>query len=160
MRMIAPVLLGVQSGSMIGYLAQHAFGRYDLPLPTGTAPRALPTGTDPARPPRAATSRASASSSPTSTRSKREWSLPRDDLRFAVALHEVVRAAERSVPWVRSELVRLAVEYVSSYEIDPAAFESEFGMIDPSDPASMEAMTSQPRARARRHAVTTPGDHA
>ena len=34
MSMLAPALLGVQAGSMIGYLAQHALGRYDLPLPT------------------------------------------------------------------------------------------------------------------------------
>ena len=38
LRVIAPALLGVQAGSMIGYLAQHAFGRYDLPLPTGAPP--------------------------------------------------------------------------------------------------------------------------
>jgi len=147
MRMIAPVLLGVQSGSMIGYLAQHAFGRYDLPLPTGR----LPTGPAPS----GATTSEGAPTNGGDEPSlcfvvsnidafEQEWSLPRDDLRFAVALHEVVRAAERSVPWVRSELVRLAVEYVSSYEIDPGAFESEFGMIDPSDPASIEAMTSNP----------------
>ena len=43
LRMVAPALLGVQAGSMIGYLAQHAFGRYDLPLPTG----ALPDGDEP-----------------------------------------------------------------------------------------------------------------
>ena len=35
--LLAPALLGVQAGSMIGYLAQHALGRYDLPLPTGPA---------------------------------------------------------------------------------------------------------------------------
>jgi putative hydrolase len=136
LKMIAPVLLGVQAGSMIGYLAQHAFGRYDLPLPTGGPP----TGTAP-----------DGGDEPSLVfvvsnidAFEREWSLPRDDLRFAVALHEVVRAAVRSVPWVRSELVRLAVEYVSSYEIDPASFESEFGMLDPSDPESMQAMTSHP----------------
>jgi putative hydrolase len=121
---------------MIGYLAQHAFGRYDLPLPTGPAPTAdtAQGGDEPSL--HFVVSNIDAF--------EREWSLPRDDLRFAVALHEVVRAAERSVPWVRSELVRLAVDYVSSYEIDPEAFESEFGMLDPSDPAAMEEMTSHP----------------
>ena len=62
------------------------------------------------------------------------WSLPRDDLRFYVALHEVVHAAVRSVPWVRGRLVRLAVDYVSSYEIDPCAFEAEFGDDRPAGP--------------------------
>ena len=38
--MLAPVLLGVQAGSMIGYLARHALGRYDLPLPDLRRPRA------------------------------------------------------------------------------------------------------------------------
>ncbi len=141
LKMITPVLLGVQAGSMIGYLAQHAFGRYDLPLPTGQLPTGqLPTG-----------GQSDGGDDPSLVfvvsnidTFERAWSLPRDDLRFAVALHEVVRAAVRSVPWVRSELVRLAVEYVSSYEIDPASFESEFGMLDPSDPEAMAAMTEHP----------------
>jgi len=38
--MLAPLLLGVQAGSMVGYLAQHALGRYDLPLPTDDEPTA------------------------------------------------------------------------------------------------------------------------
>ena len=39
---------------------------------------------------------------------------------------------------------RLAIEFVSNYEIDPTAFEEEFGTIDPSDPASL-----RPCGRAR-----------
>src|SRR5262249_18724563 len=79
MSMLAPALLGVQAASMIGSLAQHALGRYDLPLPTSDAPSLtfvvenLDTF-------------------------ESEWSLPRDDLRFYVALHETVHAAMRSVP--------------------------------------------------------------
>ncbi|MEX1008472.1 MAG: zinc-dependent metalloprotease [Acidimicrobiia bacterium] len=130
LRMVAPALLGVQAGSMIGYLAQHAFGRYDLPLPTG----ALPDGDEPSL----------CFVVPNVDGFEEEWTLPRDDLRFYLALHEVVHAAERSVPWVRARLLRLAVDYVSSYEIDPAAFEAEFGTIDPSDPASFESMTASP----------------
>lgn len=130
LRMVAPALLGVQAGSMIGYLAQHAFGRYDLPLPTG----ALPDGDEPSL----------CFVVPNVDGFEEEWTLPRDDLRFYLALHEVVHAAERSVPWVRARLLRLAVDYVSSYEIDPTAFEAEFGTIDPSDPASFESMTASP----------------
>src|SRR5207244_3875711 len=54
-------------------------------------------------------------------------------------------AAVRSVPWVRGCLVRLAIEYVSSYEIDSGAFESEFGDIDPSDPESLQYMAANPQ---------------
>jgi putative hydrolase len=130
LRMVAPALLGVQAGSMIGYLAQHAFGRYDLPLPTG----ALPDGDEPSL----------CFVVPNVDGFEAEWTLPRDDLRFYLTLHESVHAAERSVPWVRARLLRLAVEYVSSYEIDPSAFEAEFGTLDPSDPASFESMTASP----------------
>ena len=70
--------------------------------------------------------------------------MPRDDLRFYVALHETVHAATRSVPWVRERLVELATQYVSSYEIDPSAFEAEFGMIDPQDPESLQRLTESP----------------
>jgi putative hydrolase len=129
-RVMAPALLGVQAGSMIGYLAQHALGRYDLPLPTG----ATPEGDDPSL----------VFVVPNIDAFEDAWSLPRDDLRFYLAIHEVVHAAERSVPWVRSRLVRLATEYVSTYEIDPMAFQAEFGDIDPSDPSSFEAITASP----------------
>ncbi len=130
LRMVAPALLGVQAGSMIGYLAQHAFGRYDLPLPTGRPP----DGDEPSL----------MFVVPNVDRFETEWELPRDDLRFYLALHEVVHAAERSVPWVRARLLRLALDYVSSYEVDPAAFEAEFGAIDPTDPSSFEAITASP----------------
>jgi putative hydrolase len=125
MSMLAPALLGVQAGSMIGYLAQHALGRYDLPLPTSDAPSLcfVVENID---------------------TFESEWSLPRDDLRFYVALHETVHAATRSVPWVRERLVELATQYVSSYEIDPSAFEAEFGMIDPQDPESLQRLTENP----------------
>ncbi len=133
--LLAPALLGVQAGSMIGYLAQHALGRYDLPLPTGPAPTDRAPGGD-------APSLCFVVSNIDAFES--EWSLPRDDLRFYVALHEAVHAATRSVPWVRGRLVQLAVDYVSSYEIDPSAFEAEFGMIDPEDPEAMQRMTESP----------------
>jgi putative hydrolase len=133
--MLAPALLGVQAGSMIGYLSQHALGRYDLPLPTGPAPTDANAGGD----------------APTLTfvvanidEFEAAWSLTREDLRFYIALHEVVHAGIRSVPWVRSRLVRLSVEYASNYEIDPYAFEREFGDIDPADPESLQRMAGDP----------------
>jgi putative hydrolase len=134
--MIAPVLLGVQAGSMVGYLSQHALGRYDLPLPTGPLPTTTkPGGDEPSL----------CFVVPNIDAFEAEWELPRDDVRFYVALHEVVHAGLRSVPWIRSRLVQLAADYVSAYRVDVNAFEAEFGMIDPSDPASVQAMTDDPR---------------
>lgn len=123
--MLAPLLLGVQAGSMVGYLARHALGRYDLPLPTSDEPSLcfnvanLDGFAD-------------------------DWSLERTDLRFYVAIHEVVHAGARSVPWVRKRLVDLAVEYVSAYEVDPAILEVRFGDIDPADPSSLQELAEHP----------------
>ncbi|MGZ4691442.1 MAG: zinc-dependent metalloprotease [Acidimicrobiia bacterium] len=123
--MLAPLLLGVQAGSMVGFLAQHALGRYDLPLPTDDEPSL-------------------AFVVPNLVAFEDAWSIERRDLRFTVAIHEVVHAAMRSVPWVRERLVRLAVEYVSAYEVDPRAFEERFGEIDPNDPTSFAGIAEHP----------------
>lgn len=125
--MMAPVLLGVQAGSMIGFLAQHALGRYDLPLPTSDRPTL-------------------AFVAPNLEAFAKAWSLPDEDLRFAVAIHEAVRAAQRSVGWVQDRLVRLAVEYVSEYALDPDVFEEQFGDVDPRDPESLAAVAERPDA--------------
>jgi putative hydrolase len=124
---LAPVLLGVQAGSMIGYLAQHALGRYDLPLPADDAPSLSFV-------------------IPNLDAFEQEWSMSRTDLRFYVAVHEVLHAAQRLVPWVQKRLVQLATEYVGAYELDPAAFESRFGDIDPANPESLAEIAQQPEA--------------
>jgi len=123
--MLVPLLLGMQAGSMVGYLAQHALGRYDLPLPTADEPSLcfVVRNID---------------------EFESDWSLDRTDLRFYVAIHEVVHAAERSVPWVRQRLLDLATEYVAAYEVDPTALSIRFGDLDPSDPSSLQALTDHP----------------
>ncbi len=123
--MLAPLLLGVQAGSMIGYLAQHALGRYDLPLPAADEPSLCFVV-------------------PNIDQFEEAWSLERSDLRFTVALHEVVHAATRSVPWVRERMVDLATAYVSAYEVDPAVLSERFGDIDPSNPESLQGLAERP----------------
>ena len=68
----------------------------------------------------------------------------RADLRFYLAVHEVVHAATRSVPWVRNLLVALSTEYVSAYNLDPGLLESRLGSLDPSDPQAFETLAAQP----------------
>jgi len=121
MQQFVPVLLGAWAGTMIGHLSHHALGQYDLPLPL--------TG-DPALQFVVRNVDAFAE----------EWSLPADELRYALALREVVHGAQRSVPWVRDRLVRLASEYVGAYEMRMEAFGDAFGEIDPMNPGSMESL--------------------
>lgn len=124
--MLAPALLGLQAGSMVGYLARHALGRYDLPLPTPDAPSLTFVASH-------------------IDEFEQAWSLPRADLRFTLAVHEVVHAAIRSVPWARDRLVALSSEYVRGYHLDLHALEERFGALDPANPESFEALASRPQ---------------
>ncbi|MBJ7382718.1 MAG: zinc-dependent metalloprotease, partial [Acidimicrobiia bacterium] len=127
MKMIAPILLGTQAGSMIGSLARNALGRYDLPLPTSDAP------------------------GPTFVLAnllefESEWSIEPQDLRLYIALHEAVHTSIRCRPWVQSALARIANEYVSGFDIDVARLEEQFGGLDPTNPESIAAAAEQPDA--------------
>ena len=123
MQQLMPLLLGLWSGSMIGLLSHRALGQFDLPFPLEGAPTLLFVV-------------------PNIDAFAQEWSLPGDELRHALALREVVHGAQRSVPWVRERLVRLASEYVGAYEVNPHAIEEQLGDtgFDPTDPSSMDAM--------------------
>jgi putative hydrolase len=123
MSTLLPLLIGVWAGSMIGQLAHHALGQYDLPLPLHGPPTQ-----------RFVVRNVEAFGA--------EWELPADELRYALALREVVHGAQRSVPWVREELERLAVAFVGAYEVRPDALQEQLGDIDLSDPsASMASFT-------------------
>jgi len=122
---LAPLLFGVQAGSMLGALAQHALGRYDWPLPESDAPTVAFVATN-------------------LDAFEAAWSLAPTDLRFYLALHEVVHAAQRNVPWVRERLVRLATEYVSAYDLDTDALGEVFGDLDPTDPEAIQRLTEHP----------------
>ncbi len=118
MQQLVPLLLGTWAGSMIGSLAHQALGQYDLPLPLAGEPALLFVVRN-------------------VDDFAEEWSLPIDELRYSLALREVVHGAERSVPWVRDRLVRLASAYVGGYEVQTSALEEQFGNFDMNDPSSM-----------------------
>jgi len=117
MQTVGPVVIGVQAGTMIGFLAQSSLALYDLPLPLSREPRLT-----------FVLSNIDAFAE--------AWSLPPDDLRFVLALRETVHAAQRSVPWVRERLLHLSCEYVSAYRFDPGALEAQLASVDLSDPES------------------------
>jgi putative hydrolase len=119
--MMMPLLLGVWSGSMIGLLSHRALGQFDLPLPLDGSPTLLFV-------------------SPNVDAFAEEWSLPVDELRYALALREVVHGAQREVKWVRERLVRLASAYVGAYELQPDALDDQLQGFDPSNLSSFEAL--------------------
>jgi putative hydrolase len=125
MSMLGPVLLGAQTGSMIGYLAQYALGSYDLPLPSVDPPRVTFVA-------------------PNIDRFADAWSLEPREVRMAVAITETVRAAQRTRPWVRERLVQIAHDYVGAFALDPRAFDEAFGDVDPTDSDAMARLAQRP----------------
>jgi putative hydrolase len=121
MQSLVPLMLGGWAGAMIGLLSHHALGQYDLPLPLSTPPELL-----------FVVSRVDEFAE--------EWAIPVDELRYALALREVVHGAQRSVPWIRQRLLQLSSDYVGAYEIRPDAFDIRLEGLDLSDPASMQGL--------------------
>lgn len=124
-KMLGPVLLGMQSGFMLGHLSRRALGQYDLPLPRLPADQLLvvPANMD-----------AFAD----------QWSLPGDDLRMWVCLQEVTHHAVLGRPHVRARLENLIDEYVSRFEVDPEALEASLGNLDPTDAAGLQNLLGNP----------------
>ena len=124
-KLLGPVLLGMQSGFMLGHLARRALGQYDMPLPRLPADQLLvvPANLD-----------AFAD----------QWSLAPDDLRLWVCLHEVTHHAVLGRPHVRARLEELINEYVRGFEVDPAALEASLGNLDPTDAAGLQAVLGNP----------------
>ena len=135
-KLLGPVLLGMQSGFMLGHLARRALGQYGLPLPRLPADQLLvvPANLD-----------AFAD----------QWSLVADDLRLWVCLHEVTHHAVLGRPHVRRRLEDLINEYVSRFEVDPAALEASLGDLDPTDAAGLQAVLGNPETLLG--AVRSPG---
>lgn len=124
---LGPLLLGVQSGFMVGRLAQQVLGQHDLLLPLDEAPRP-------------------ALIVPNVDAFHQAWSLPEDDFRFFVALQEAARTRIMGRPWLRRRLVELTTEYVSSYRVDPSALEARLGELDMTDPSALENLLSDSEA--------------
>jgi coenzyme F420 biosynthesis associated uncharacterized protein len=119
MQAFSPVMLGMTAGSMLGHLARRSLGQYDLPIPRPSTDELLIVLAN-------------------VDEFGREWSLPEDDLRLWVCVHEVTHHAVLSVPHVRDRLQSLLREYVAGFEPDSGSFESKLGELEMSDLSGMD----------------------
>jgi putative hydrolase len=105
MAAMAPAMLGMAVGSMVGQLALRAFGQYDLLLPR-----------DPRQPVRIVAANIDTFAE--------EWSLPVSDMRMWVLIHELCAHTILSVPHIHDELLDCVQSHVRAFRPDPsAAFE-------------------------------------
>jgi putative hydrolase len=122
---VAPLLLGMQAGSMVGHLAIRAMGQYDLPVP---------------RPPSDELLFVPATIDGFAT----DWSLPLNDVRLWVCLHEITHHAVLSRPHVRARLEELLTAYAGSFDSSGSAIEDRLGGFDPTDLAALQETFSNP----------------
>ncbi|MEO6126438.1 MAG: zinc-dependent metalloprotease [Ilumatobacteraceae bacterium] len=116
-QMMAPAMLGMAIGSMVGRLGKRAFGQYDLPIP-----RAAAAGGRPANQVSLVPSTVDAFA--------QDWSLPRDSMRLWVLAHELTTHAVFSVEHIREGLSQLVRAHVAAFQPDPSAVAEKLGSLD------------------------------
>lgn len=104
---MAPMMAGITTGTMVGRLAVRSLGSYDLPIPR-TDQQLLVVA-------------------PNVEAFAAEWSLPVDDLRLWVCLHEAVHHALFGIPHVREAVTDLLRRHAGGFRSDPAALEDSLG---------------------------------
>ncbi len=130
MGMMTPMLVGMAAGSMVGHLATTSFGTYDLPIPRPPSDELIVVGRN-------------------VDEFAADWSLPDDDLRLWVCVHELTHHAVLGLPHVRGRLDDLLNRYAAGFEADPNALEERFGQFDLSDAegmAGLQSMFNDPEA--------------
>jgi putative hydrolase len=109
-KMLAPAIMGMSVGSMVGSLARRAFGIYDLPIP---------------REPQAMSLVAS-----TIDGFAGQWEIPLDEMRLWVLTHELTGFTLFSAPHVSGHIAALVRQHAAGFRPDPAALTDKLGSLD------------------------------
>jgi len=115
---MTPLLMGAQVGAVLGALGQRVLGQYELPLPRADQPALLFVV-------------------PNIAAFENEWSLPPDEFRAWVAMHETTHAFDLGRPWVREHFLGLVREVAGALEFDLAAIQDRLEGLDLSDPQKL-----------------------
>jgi putative hydrolase len=119
MQPLGPALIGMQMGSVTGFMSRRVLGGFDVGLPAGE-------------------SEVISFVVPNVEEFAAEHSLDLRQTRLWVALHEVTHQAEFAVPWVREHLLMLMHSFVDGLEADPADFGRRIEGLQ--DPAALQEM--------------------
>lgn len=107
---IGPLLTGVMSGMLVGRLAVRNLGTYDLPIPREENSLLV--------------------IAPNVEDFRKEWSLPAEDLRLWVCIHEAIHHALLGVPHVRGTLTNLLARHAGAFQNDPEILNEHFENLD------------------------------
>jgi putative hydrolase len=126
-KMMAPAMLGMAVGSMVGNLARRAFGVYDLPIPRATPALVLVP--------------------PTIDAFAGEWEITLDEMRLWVLAHELAGLALFSIDHFAGHLRELVQRHVGAFQPDASAVTDKLSTLemDQSDPlAAMQQAFGDP----------------
>ena len=119
-KMMAPSMMGMAVGSMVGRMATHAFGQYDLPIPRqDTSITVLPDNID---------------------RFAEEWSISVDEMRMWVLAQELTGHALFSIASLREDFASLVRRHVGAFRPDPEAIAEKLSSLDSDEGDPMQAM--------------------
>ncbi|HSP29675.1 MAG TPA: zinc-dependent metalloprotease, partial [Ilumatobacteraceae bacterium] len=119
-KMMAPAMMGMSVGSMVGNLARRAFGVYDLPIPRATPALVLvPANID---------------------RFAADWSIELDEMRLWVLAHELAGLTLFSIDHIADHLRSLVQRHVGGFRPDPSALSDKLTSLDVDQSDPMAAM--------------------
>jgi putative hydrolase len=119
-KMMAPSMMGMAVGSMVGRMATHAFGQYDLPIPRqDSSITVLPVNID---------------------RFAEEWSISVDEMRMWVLAQELTGHALFSIASLREDFATLVRRHVGAFRPDPEAIAEKLSSLDSDEGDPMQAM--------------------
>jgi putative hydrolase len=119
-----PTMVAMTAGSMVGHLARRSFGQYDLPIPRPPSDELLIVV-------------------PNLVEFGSGWSLPDDDLRLWICLHEIAHHAVIGVPHVRQRLDDLISQFATGFRNDPNALEQHLQQLDTGDDTDLLGQLQQ-----------------
>ncbi len=119
-KMMAPAMMGMSIGSMIGQLSLRAFGQYDLPIPREPKIQLLLVASN-------------------VEQFATDWSIAVDDMRMWVLIHELTSHAVLSVDHVRDAINQQISTYIAGFRPNPNALMDRLTTMDlgTTDPMAM-----------------------
>ena len=111
MATLAPLMAEMTAGTLVGRLAIRSLGSYDLPIPRDDDRILLVA--------------------PNIASFAEDWSLPTEEVRLWVCLHEVAHHAVLGVPHVRAAMNNLLTSHAAGFSNDPSVLEERLGEFDP-----------------------------
>jgi putative hydrolase len=119
-KMMAPAMMGMSVGTMIGQLSLTAFGQYDLPLPREPHNQVLIVSSN-------------------IDQFVSDWSLSVSDMRMWVLVHELTSHAVLSIVHIRKAITAAISHYIGGFQPNPNALMERLTTLDlgTTDPMSM-----------------------